>query len=75
MKKMDGQTLDIVAERIEELRAVFPEVFKDGKIDFDMLQNALGAFGLWRSARKVAFMLRLRWMLRTKKPPLWSARP
>lgn len=42
MKKLDGFTADIVAERIEELRTVFPEVFKDGKIDFDSLQNILG---------------------------------
>lgn len=42
MKKLDGFTADIVAERIEELKTVFPEVFKDGKIDFDSLQNILG---------------------------------
>jgi adenine-specific DNA-methyltransferase len=44
MEKLDGLTADIVAERVEELREVFPEVFKDGKIDFDALQNALGEY-------------------------------
>ncbi len=44
MKTIDGLTLDLVAERIEELKSVFPEVFKDGKIDFDALQNILGEF-------------------------------
>jgi adenine-specific DNA-methyltransferase len=44
MKKLDGLTLDLVSERIEELKAVFPEVFKDGKIDFGALQNALGEY-------------------------------
>ncbi len=42
MKKLDGLTADIVAERIAELKTVFPEVYKDGKIDFDALQNILG---------------------------------
>lgn len=44
MKTLDGMTTDILAERIAELKTVFPEVFKDGKIDFDALQNALGEY-------------------------------
>jgi adenine-specific DNA-methyltransferase len=44
MNNIDGQTHDITADRVEELRAIFPEVFKDGKIDFDTLQNLLGKY-------------------------------
>lgn len=44
MKILDGMTADILAERIAELKTVFPEAFKDGKIDFDALQNALGEY-------------------------------
>lgn len=44
MKRIDGLTPNLVAERIEELKSVFPEVFKDDKIDFDALQNILGEF-------------------------------
>jgi len=42
MNRLDGLTVDLIATRIEELKTVFPEVFKDGKIDFNSLQNLLG---------------------------------
>lgn len=42
MVKMDGASKDILAERIENLKALIPEAFADGKIDFDSLRAALG---------------------------------
>ncbi|MDR0751986.1 MAG: site-specific DNA-methyltransferase [Christensenellaceae bacterium] len=42
MKRIDGLIPDLVAARIEKLKVIFPEVFKDGKIDFDELRAALG---------------------------------
>ena len=33
---------DIVAENIEHLKALFPEVFTEGKIDFEVLKQLLG---------------------------------
>ena len=33
---------DIVAENIEHLKALFPEAFTEGKIDFDVLKQLLG---------------------------------
>jgi len=44
MKKLDGKSLDIVSENIEKLKELFPEVFEEGKIDFEKLQNELGKF-------------------------------
>ncbi|MDR2266131.1 MAG: site-specific DNA-methyltransferase [Christensenellaceae bacterium] len=44
MKKIDGLTPDIVAERIKDLKAVFPEIFEDGQVDFDALRNLLGEY-------------------------------
>ncbi len=39
---MDGQSLDVTAEKIAQLRAIFPEVFSENKIDFARLKAILG---------------------------------
>jgi adenine-specific DNA-methyltransferase len=39
---MDGKSLDITAERLNQLRAIFPEVFSEDKVDFQRLKQALG---------------------------------
>lgn len=44
MDKMDGMTMNIEQANVEKLRKVFPEVFADGKIDFDKLQGLLGHY-------------------------------
>jgi len=44
MQKLDGKSLDIVSENIQNLKELFPEVFAEGKIDFTKLQEELGAF-------------------------------
>ena len=41
-QKLDLKSMDIVQNRIDELRAIFPEVVTEGKIDFDALKRALG---------------------------------
>ncbi|MFN0222636.1 site-specific DNA-methyltransferase [Paenibacillus sp. KR2-11] len=38
----DTQSADIVTENIGRLRVLFPEVFTEGKIDFDILKQLLG---------------------------------
>lgn len=62
----EARSKDIVAENIERLKDIFPEVFTEGKIDFDVLRQLLGSavdgseekFGLnWfgkRRARQLA---------------------
>lgn len=44
MDKMDGMTMNIEQENVEKLKEVFPEVFADGKVDFDKLQGLLGNY-------------------------------
>ncbi len=44
MKKMDGKTMDIVAENVAKLKELFPEAFTEGKVDFDALKEELGTF-------------------------------
>ncbi len=47
MKKLTAQdpetrSPDLVAENIEQLKALFPEAFTEGKIDFEVLKQVLG---------------------------------
>ena len=42
IEKMDLESRDLVAERIEEMRKLFPEVFSEGGIDFEKLRLELG---------------------------------
>lgn len=44
MDKMDGMTMNVEQANVERLKEVFPEVFADGKVDFDKLQGLLGHY-------------------------------
>lgn len=39
---MDSKSLNITAEKIEQLRSLFPEVFSEEKVDFARLKEVLG---------------------------------
>ena len=43
ISKLSGGSLDIKNEQIEKLKSLFPQVVKDGEIDFDALKLALGS--------------------------------
>lgn len=69
MEKMNGQSADIVAENTDQLKALFPEAFTEGKVNFDVLKQLLGGavdereekYGLnWhgkKAARQIALSL------------------
>ena len=47
MKKLTAEDIetksrDVVAENIEQLKALFPEAFTEGKVDYDVLKQLLG---------------------------------
>ena len=44
MKQIDGKSMDIVKENIEKLKNIFPDVFREDKIDFDHLKTMLGEY-------------------------------
>jgi adenine-specific DNA-methyltransferase len=44
MDKLDGKSMDIVSENVTKLRELFPEVFSEGKIDFQKLEEEFGQF-------------------------------
>lgn len=44
MEKLSGESMDIVAENVEKLKEIFPDVFSEGKIDFEVLEATLGEY-------------------------------
>lgn len=42
--ELNGKSKDIVAENIERLKALFPEVFSEQSVDFDKLRAVLGEY-------------------------------
>jgi len=44
MEKMNGKSMDLVAENLSKLKELFPEAFTEGKVDFDALKEVLGSF-------------------------------
>ncbi len=51
MDKMNGTTMDIVAESVEKLKELFPDAFTEGKVDFDALKEVLGEYTDGREER------------------------
>ena len=43
-RKLDGKSMNIVAENIIKMKELFPEVFCEDKIDFEKLQEVLGEY-------------------------------
>jgi adenine-specific DNA-methyltransferase len=41
---LDGKTPDLAEENIGKLKQLFPEVFTEGKVDFEKLQQVLGKY-------------------------------
>ncbi len=44
MKKLNGESMNIVDENIAKLKELFPDVFSEGKIDFEVLEATLGKY-------------------------------
>src|ERR1043165_5845985 len=39
---MNSKSLNVTAEKLAQLRSIFPEVFSENKVDFDRLRDVLG---------------------------------
>lgn len=44
MERINGETLNIVEDNIQKLKAIFPEVFNEDKVDFEKLEAVLGEY-------------------------------
>ncbi len=42
LKQLDGQSMNLNEHNIEQIKKLFPNVFSEGKIDFDSLKSELG---------------------------------
>jgi adenine-specific DNA-methyltransferase len=42
IRKMDLRSMDVTVDRIEQLKAIFPEAVTEGKVDFEKLKRSLG---------------------------------
>ena len=45
MKKLNGKSMDLVQENIKKLKEIFPEVFVEGEVNFDVLRQIFGGGG------------------------------
>ena len=53
MEKLNGTSMDLVQENVKKLKEIFPEIFIEGKIDFDLLRQICNGGG-----RKIPKVLR-----------------
>ena len=51
LNQSDANSHDIVADNIDKLKAIFPEAFTEGKVDFNKLKGALGDYVETREER------------------------
>ena len=51
MEKLDGTSMNLVQENIKKLKEIFPEIFIEGKIDFDLLRQICNGGGGTRFGR------------------------
>ena len=45
MEKLNGTSMDLVQENVKKLKEIFPEIFIEGKIDFDLLMQICNGGG------------------------------
>ena len=53
MEKLSGTSMDLVQENIKKLKEIFPEIFIEGKIDFDLLRQICNGGGVGSKIPKV----------------------
>ena len=41
----ESKSADLVAQNLEQLKQIFPEVIKEGRVDFEVLNDLLGNYG------------------------------
>ena len=46
MEKLNGTSMDLVQENVKKLKEIFPEIFIEGKIDFDLLRQICNGGGV-----------------------------
>ena len=39
MEKLNGTSMDLIQENVKKLKEIFPEIFIEGRIDFELLKQ------------------------------------
>ena len=39
MEKLNGTSMDLIQENVKKLKEIFPEIFIEGRIDFELLRQ------------------------------------
>ena len=45
LPQAESKSADLIAQNLEQLKQIFPEVIKEGKVDFEALNDLLGNYG------------------------------
>ena len=45
MEKLNGTSMNLVQENVKKLKEIFPEIFIEGRIDFDLLRQICCVWG------------------------------
>ena len=45
MEKLNGTSMNLIQENVKKLKEIFPEIFIEGKIDFDLLRQICSGGG------------------------------
>ena len=45
MEKLNGTSMNLIQENVKKLKEIFPEIFIEGKIDFDLLRQICSGCG------------------------------
>ena len=52
MEKVNGTSMNLIQENVKKLKEIFPEIFIEGRIDFDLLRQICRGGG-WYKIPKV----------------------
>ena len=61
MEKLNGTSMDLVQENVKKLKEIFPEIFIEGKIDFDLLRQICNGGGVVQNTESSKERYSLTW--------------
>ena len=66
MEKLNGTSMDLVQENVKKLKEIFPEIFIEGRIDFDLLRHICSGGGAKYRNFLGKILFNLEWKIKSK---------